>query len=145
MQNNNNRMQVFLGGTCAGTTWRYRLIQNLKLAYFNPVVEDWTPECIELEDEAKRKSEVHLYVITSAMEGVYSIAEAVESAMTPEVYTVFQVVPEGFTAGQLKSLDAVIRLIYAHGGIAYTSNSIDDTAHLLNTAFYSKLANTETC
>ena len=38
-------MKVFLGGTCAGSTWRDELIPQLKIDYFNPVVADWTPEC----------------------------------------------------------------------------------------------------
>ncbi len=37
--------KVFLGGTCNESTWRDRVIKDLKIDYFNPVVEDWTPEC----------------------------------------------------------------------------------------------------
>jgi hypothetical protein len=32
--------KVFLGGTCAETTWRDDLIPKLQIDYFNPVVED---------------------------------------------------------------------------------------------------------
>lgn len=37
--------KIFLGGTCNESTWRDRVIKKLKIDYFNPVVEDWTPEC----------------------------------------------------------------------------------------------------
>ena len=42
--------KVFLGGTCASTTWRAELIPQLTVDYFDPVVEDWIPNCIEVED-----------------------------------------------------------------------------------------------
>jgi hypothetical protein len=32
--------KVFLGGTCENTTWRKELIDNLKVDYFNPVVDN---------------------------------------------------------------------------------------------------------
>ena len=42
-------MKVFLGGTCNESTWRDDLIKALKINYFNPVVEDWTPDCQQEE------------------------------------------------------------------------------------------------
>lgn len=50
--------RVFLGGTCADTTWRSELIpllEDKKIEYFNPVVEDWTPECQQIEEDEKNK------------------------------------------------------------------------------------------
>ena len=44
--------RVFLGGTCAESTWRDYLISKLdksKIQYFNPVVENWTQECMDRE------------------------------------------------------------------------------------------------
>ena len=41
--------KVFLGGTCAETVWREKLISMLKIDYFNPVVPDWTEECMKQE------------------------------------------------------------------------------------------------
>ena len=43
--------KVFLGGTCAETTWREELIDLIQIDYFNPVVDDWTPDCIEIENQ----------------------------------------------------------------------------------------------
>lgn len=31
-------MKVFLGGTYNGSNWREKLIPNLKIDYFNPIV-----------------------------------------------------------------------------------------------------------
>ena len=57
-------MKVFLGGTCAESKWRDNIIPQLKCEYFNPVVDDWTPECQKIEEREKRICEYHLYVIT---------------------------------------------------------------------------------
>lgn len=84
------KQRVFLGGTCANTTWRDELIPYLEkygIDYFNPVVEDWTPECQEIEEEEKNhKCNIHLYVITKEMMGTYSIAEAIHSAHLANMY-----------------------------------------------------------
>lgn len=75
--------RIFLGGTCGDSGWRDELIpelDNLGLEYFNPVVPDWTPECIEKENIEKTElCNTHLYIITPEMSGVYSIAEMVNS------------------------------------------------------------------
>ena len=54
-------MKIFLGGTCANTTWREELIKEIEPAgieYFNPVVKDWTPECQTIEEDEKNKENV---------------------------------------------------------------------------------------
>lgn len=38
---------VFLGGTCNNSTWRDKLIPLLTVDYFNPIVNEWTKECLE--------------------------------------------------------------------------------------------------
>ena len=82
--------KVFLGGTANKTTWREELIPMLEIPYFNPVVEDWTEECIKIEnDEKENKCGVHLYVITPEILGVYSIAEAVQSSNSNNKKTIF--------------------------------------------------------
>ena len=128
-------MKVFLGGTCNGTTWRDELIPSLKaldISYFNPVVEDWTPECQSMEVLEKEEfCDVHLYHITSAMEGVFSIAEAVHSAHTVGKECIFTVNKKGFTTGQLKSLRAVMDLISELGGHIHFDG--DSMEHLLET------------
>ena len=74
--------KVFLGGTCNESTWRNELIpllENAGVEYFNPVVDNWTPECQEEEYHQKEICDLHLYLITKKMKGVFSIAEAVAS------------------------------------------------------------------
>lgn len=126
--------KVFLGGTCNESTWRETIIKDLEsegIAYFNPVVDDWTPECQEEKEHQKwDKCDIHLYVITPKMTGTFSIAEAVESTML-NTECVFCVLPEddvlSFDKGQLRSLDAVGRLIKKHGGhIAYNLDGVID-------------------
>ena len=109
--------KVFLGGTCAETTWREELIVMLKendISYFNPVVEDWTEECIGVEENEKDNiCDIHLYVITKEMKGVYSIAEIMASALTGK-NTIFVVIDDGFDEGQIRSLSATAKLARKH-------------------------------
>jgi PHP family Zn ribbon phosphoesterase len=114
--------RIFLGGTCADTTWRDDLIIGLKsydCEWFNPVVKDWTPECqIIEEDEKNNKCNVHLYVLTPEMKGVYSIAEIINSCWQAQVYgttvdyVIFCVMGENYnwSKEQIKSLEATMKL-----------------------------------
>ena len=128
--------RVFLGGTWNKTTWRDDLIKLLdkpEVDFFNPVVEDWTPECQEIEKTEKEvHCNVHLYVLTSAMTGVFSVAEVVDSANTYGKITILHVMPKGFTEGQIRSLKATAELVTKAGGIAYFSDDIEKTAIILN-------------
>ena len=127
--------KVFLGGTCNESTWRDELIPKLKINYFNPVVKDWTPEC-QAEEERQKKviCNIHLYVITPRMTGVFSIAEVVESAMTRGDHCIFCYLTrdgdQKFTEGQIKSLDAVGNLVKKYG--AKWSNDLDQVAQYIN-------------
>lgn len=114
------KVKIFLGGTCNGSTWREDVIPFLEFDYFNPVVEDWTPECIEKENiEKEENCNIHLYVITKEMTGVYSIAEAVQSSNKKEVTTIFYVEYEGFDEAMIRSLRAVREIISNNGGVVY--------------------------
>lgn len=106
---------VFLGGTCAESTWREELIPMLKVSYFNPVVEDWTKECqVEEERQKNHICDIHLYVITSEIKGVFSIAEVIDSAYKERyengASTIFCYIGD-FSEGQKRSLDAVGRMV----------------------------------
>ncbi|MBP5784619.1 MAG: hypothetical protein J6W16_03430 [Methanobrevibacter sp.] len=111
--------RIFLGGTCAETTWRDELIKKLRnfnCEWFNPVVKNWTPECQEIEeDEKNNKCNVHLYVITPEMKGVYSIAEIINSCWQAQCYgtTVDKVaffILGDWDKGQIKSFKETLRL-----------------------------------
>lgn len=128
--------KVFLGGTCADTTWRKELELSLQVDSFNPVVEDWTPECQEYERLQKNlHCNIHLYVITSEMKGVFSIAEIIDSSHQKDKRTILHVLPSGFKHGQLKSLEAVCDMVNANGGIAYIDSELNRTARVINSAF----------
>jgi len=128
--------KIFLGGTCNNSTWRERIESLVQVAMFNPVVDDWTPECQEIEmDEKENKCDIHLYVITSQMTGVFSIAEVIDSVHNKSKKTLLHVIPDGFDKGQLKSLSAVVDLVKLRGGIAYIDSELERTARVLNYAF----------
>lgn len=132
----NNRNKVFLGGTCNNSTWRNELIPNLKIDYFNPVVDDWTPECQAEEERQKNElCNIHLYVITPKMTGVFSIAEVVESAINKGKNCIlFYITKERdgseFKDFQIKSLKAVANLVKKYG--AQIPESWDNLVECLN-------------
>jgi len=111
-------MKVFLGGTCNNSTWREDLIKllNGKVEYFNPVVPDWTPECMEEERRQRKSCDSVLYVITSEMIGVYSIAEVVDDSNKRPDKTIFCFLKEGFTEPQIRSLGAVGQMVIDNDG-----------------------------
>ena len=113
-------MKIFLGGTCNESTWRNRIIPMLKIDYFNPVVDDWTEDCMKREIEERKNCDLCLYTITPKMTGVYSIAEVVDdSNKRPERTILVLLSHDGtlsFDAGQWKSLSSVARMVINNGG-----------------------------
>ena len=138
-------MKVFLGGTCNGSTWREKLIPLLEIDYFNPVVEDWTPACMEEEKRQRELCDFCLYVITPKMTGVYAIAEAVEDSIKRPEKTIFCLLAEdddecdgaceseySFSKSQLKSLNQVGVMVERNGGKFFVS--LEMAAAYLNKA-----------
>lgn len=137
LNTNNESNKVFLGGTCNESTWRDELIpklEDINFDYFNPVVENWTPECQAIEIyEKENKCNIHLYVITNKMKGVFSIAEAIESVFSKDKKTIFCVLDNfdgEFPDFQVKSLKAVGEMVERNGG-KYVS-SLDEVVEILN-------------
>lgn len=113
---------VFLGGTCAGTTWRTELTALIKdpAVLFNPVCPpgvEWNEAWRDKENEAKEQCSCHVYVLTPQMEGVYSIAELTADAISASsggayLHTFFVILdydessPAIWSTNQRKSLDA---------------------------------------
>jgi len=114
------KMKVFLGGTCNESTWRDELIPKLKIDYFNPVVEDWNDEAHKRELKEREESDFVLYVITPKMIGVYSIAEVIDDSNKRPKKTIFCYLKndgkQEFSSGQVKSLDAVGKMVDKNGG-----------------------------
>ena len=127
--------KVFLGGTCNGSTWRDEIIPQLKLDYFNPVVEDWTEECQQREIEERQNCDYILYVITPRMKGVYSIAEVIDDSNKRPEKTIFCVIEVeddflSFTEEQMKSLSMVGQMVVDNGGT--WAKNLDDVVNFLN-------------
>lgn len=114
-------MKVFLGGTCNESKWREELIEMLKVDYFNPVVEDWTEECMKEEIKQREICDYCLYVITPLMTGVYSIAEVIDDSNKRPDRTIFCFLEEDggeeFTKGQIKSLTQVGKMVEGNGSL----------------------------
>ena len=117
-------MKVFLGGTCSGSTWRDEFTNLLTVEYFNPVVEDWDEEAQLNELKERETCDFVLYCITPKMEGVYSIAEAVDDSNKRPTRTIFiRVKQDGsfeFSNSQWKSLSAVSQMIKNNGGNVFS-------------------------
>ena len=131
-------MEVFLGGTCADSTWREELIPQLTMDYFNPVVDDWNEEAQELELEKRETCDFILYVITPLMEGVYSIAEVVDDSNKRPNKTIFCVLEKDYdvkggvnwTKAQRKSLASVERMVEENGALVL--EDLGEIADVLN-------------
>lgn len=132
---NMKQPKIFLGGTCNNSTWRSELIELLNIDYFNPVVDDWTPECMSEEIRQRESCDYVLYVITPQMTGVYSIAEVVDDSNKQPEKTILCVLPdyngESFSNAQLKSLESVGRMVHNNGG-KYVYDNLIGVARLIN-------------
>lgn len=89
-----NKLQIFLGGSCNPTTWRQNVaipfLEANGLSYYNPQVDNWTPEVVNLERYAKQSAQILLFVIDKQTRSTTSLIES------------------AFMAGENKSLVLVI-------------------------------------
>ncbi|MFC0903683.1 nucleoside 2-deoxyribosyltransferase domain-containing protein [Clostridium sp. MT-14] len=67
-------MKVFLGGTCADSKWREKLIPMLNVNYFNPITHNWNEAARQEEIKQRKECDLVLYVLSRAY-STYSIAE----------------------------------------------------------------------
>lgn len=107
--------KVFLGGTTNKSDWRDKIIKDLNIDYFNPVVTDWNEKAQKEEIKQRKECDFVLYVITPKMEGVYSIAEVIDDSNKRPDKTIFCYLLEDndkeFTTHQLKSLKMVGEMV----------------------------------
>lgn len=69
---------IGLFGTCSNSTWRNPFIKAYSqnnIAYFNPQVDNWTPDCSINEAEHLAKDEIILFPVLSESFGLGSLAE----------------------------------------------------------------------
>lgn len=131
-------MKVALFGTCNGSQWRNELIPLLNIEYFNPVVEDWTPECQAREIEERANADYILYAITPRMVGVFSIAELIDDSNKQPQKTLFIVLNEDFVNEKKfvfnvparKSIEAAAKLAMKNGAMQFAT--LKDVADYLN-------------
>ncbi len=127
--------KIFLGGTCNESTWRNRIIPMLEIDYFNPVVDDWTEDCMEREIQERRNCDFCLYTITPKMTGVYSIAEVVDDSNKRSDKTILVLLKndgdQKFTQSQWKSLTSVAKMVSKNGGRIF--DNLKSAALYINT------------
>lgn len=69
---------IGLFGTCGTTTWRRDFIQtfdDLAIAYYNPQVDEWTPDLAKLEARHLVNDDIILFPVTGQTYGTGSLAE----------------------------------------------------------------------
>lgn len=126
--------KVFLGGTCNGSKWRDSLIPKLKIDYFQPQTDEWTPEMMEEELRQREVSDFCLYVITPKMTGFYSVAEVVDDSNKRPEKTIFSFLNEDdgstFSEHQQKSLKQTAKMVKGNG--AKFLKTFEEIAEYLN-------------
>ena len=125
-------MKVFLGGTCAGRKWRDEIIPFLHCNYYNPIVKNWSEEDRLREVHERQTADYVLYVLTSDMNGVYSIAEVIDDSNKRPNKTILCVLYDGFGPGMTRSLHAVENLARENG--AKVCANLNEVIKFLNTA-----------
>eukprot|EP00937_MAST-01D_sp_MAST-1D-sp2_P007656 g7656.t1 len=130
--------KVFLGGSCNPTTWRrdtaIPLLTRAGVPFYNPQVDDWTPELVQIEAEAKEKAEVLLFVIDGQTRALASIVEASEYICRGRhvVLSIVDIAPgtafggeEPVGAAELKDLNrqrSYLRDVATRHGITFSSS-----------------------
>jgi len=73
---------VFLGGSCNPTTWRkdtaIPVLEAGGWSYYNPQVDDWTPDLIAIEAKAKARADILLFVVDDQTRALASMLEVSE-------------------------------------------------------------------
>jgi len=123
--------KVFLGGTCNGSLWRDDVIKKLKIYYYNPVGDEWTPEMMEEELRQRAESDFCLYVLTPKMNGFYSVAEVVDDSNKRPAKTVFCFIKNDeentFSEVQVRSLEQIRKMVKGNGATCFdTLNEVID-------------------
>ena len=130
-------MKVFLGGTCGHESkkpWRPYICSILKCEYFDPELKhgEWTEQRRLLELDMRAGADYVLYVLTSDMDGVYSIAECIDDSNKRPQTTLLCILYDGFSPDMARSLRAMAALAGENGARVFPS--LDEAAEFLNAA-----------
>jgi len=127
--------KVFLGGTCNGSQWRNDMMKKLKIHYFNPMKDEWTPEMMQEEMKQRTECDFCLYVLTPKLEGFFSIAEVIDDSNKRPAKTIFCFLHddegEKFSEVQLRSLKQVGEMVKRNGARYF--ETLDEIINYLNT------------
>jgi hypothetical protein len=123
-------MKIFLGGVIQ-SNWRSKLmpiLDEMDIEYFNPVVDVWTSECQEKEEEEKESSTYNLYVLSAKLIGVFTIAEVVDNSNDCPYKTLCLFLEDDdgvcYKEHTLKSIEATLQIIQDNGVPVF--RSMDD-------------------
>lgn len=126
--------KVFLGGTCNGSQWRKEVIENLKIHYYDPMQDEWTPEMMKEELKQREESDFCLYVLTPKMEGFFSVAEVIDDSNKRPNKTLFCFLDDDdgkkFSDFQIKSLKQVGEMVKRNGAKFF--DDLDEVTTYLN-------------
>jgi len=94
--------QVFLGGSCNPTTWRKDVaiprLNQAGISFYDPQVENWTPDLIEVEAKAKSEALCLFFVIDADTRATSSVLETVEYICSGRVVVLaIKEIPNGKT------------------------------------------------
>lgn len=142
------KYDVYLGGTCIKSPflwdWRMDFIRMLNdsVKYYDPFVRKWEenwPDVNKTEDNDNKRNESKycVFVFTSDIIGVYSVAQAVEDSIKRENGTVlvaFVDYREKFEKDThfIRSMKSALNLCESNGAII--CESIQDMAKIINDA-----------
>lgn len=125
---------VFLGGTCNESTWRDKLIDGLKMAYFNPVVQDWKEDDKEKENQIKDSADFNLFVFTPKHTGYFSFVEAALLAVKSSSRTILCVLQDDdgvtFEEDTKRSIAAMVEALSKENIKVF--DNLDDVRSFLN-------------
>lgn len=81
-------LAIGMFGTCGGSTWREKFIEKYEeqgMNYFNPQVENWTPECAVDEARHLAEDKIILFPVTQDAEtpGLYRYQALILGSFRP--------------------------------------------------------------
>ena len=119
---NNTIKSVGLFGTCGASTWRRGFVavfEEAGVEYFNPQVDDWTPELASVEARHLAGDAIVVMSVTGETTGAASLVEAglmvARAIMEPDKSFVLYVEPEAHpTLEGAKDSNRARRLLLEH-------------------------------
>ncbi|GBG27297.1 Hypothetical Protein FCC1311_035192 [Hondaea fermentalgiana] len=126
-------VQVFLGGACNPTTWRkdeaIPLLEAAGITFYNPQVDEWSPELVDVEARMKASAQTLLFVVAAQTRSISSMIEAAEHiARQRNVVLVIEELDAGlFHPDEVKDLQRgrayLTDVAKRHGLTVYSSTS----------------------